>query len=160
VGIDMTPAQLAKAERLRQLAGLHQVELIDARIERLPLADSSFDAVISNGVINLAPDKLTVFREAARVLRPGGRLAIADVVTQVELPPSITCNAELWAACIGGAGHQPAYQQAIDSSGLTVEILRRNPYQFVSEQAQSASATYGVMSVSILARRNWEGARR
>ena len=85
-GVDMTPAQLAKAESLRTAGGFAHVTFVDGHIDDLPLPDDSVDAVISNGVINLAADKGRVFSEAARVLRPGGRLVIADIVTDVALP--------------------------------------------------------------------------
>ncbi len=98
-GVDMTKAQLAKAERLRDTAGLEQVRFVEGHIEDLPLADGSCDVVISNGVINLSADKAAAFAEAARVLVPGGRLALADIVAARPLAESITCNAELWAAC-------------------------------------------------------------
>jgi arsenite methyltransferase len=152
VGIDMTPEQLHKAEALRRSAGFAQVQFVSARMEQLPFADDTFDAVISNGVVNLAPSKDAVFAEVARVLRPGGRMAIADIVSQLELPPKISCNAELWASCIGGAAHRATYEQAIEMAGLTVEQIRPNPYQFLSDQARHASLEYGVTSVSLLAR--------
>jgi arsenite methyltransferase len=150
-GVDMTPAQLAKAERLGAGADFANVEFTHGHIEHLPLAEATFDAVISNGVINLAPDKPAVFAEAARVLRPGGRLAIADIVTERPLHDQIVANTDLWASCIGGAAHQDAYQQAIDAAGFTITSMRDNPYQFISDQARNASTTYGVKSVSILA---------
>jgi arsenite methyltransferase len=154
VGIDMTPEQLARAERLRQRGDFGQVAFQGGRIEALPFADGSFDVAISNGVINLAPDKERVFREAGRVLRPGGRLAVADIVTRAQLSDAIVCDADLWASCIGGAAQLDAYQEAISAAGLRVERMRENPYGFLSGQARRASATYGVMSVSILARRD------
>ena len=92
-----------------------------------------------------------VFAEAARVLRPGGRLAIADIVTEKQLTDAIVCNADLWASCIGGAAQQDAYREAIENAGLRVEQTRRNPYQFISDQALGASETYGVKSISVLA---------
>jgi ubiquinone/menaquinone biosynthesis C-methylase UbiE len=108
--------------------------------------------VISNGVINLAPEKHAVFREAGRVLRRGGRLALADIVTEVQLSEGITCNATLWAACIGGALRVDDYVAAIESAGLRVRLVKANPaYRFISENAQGATKKYGVKSVSILA---------
>lgn len=153
VGVDMTEAQLAKAEQLRASAGFSIVEFTAGRIEELPYPDASFDVAISNGVVNLAPDKRQVFTEAARVLRPGGRLAIADIVTETALAESIVCNVELWAACIGGAAQQDDYQQTIESAGLRVEAMKRNPYAFLSDSARGATRTYGVTSVSVLARK-------
>ena len=152
-GIDFTPEQLAKARRLAAAAGVTNVEFREGRIESLPLADASVDCVISNGVINLCPDKRAVFSEAARVLRPGGRLAIADIVTERPLTEAIVCNADLWASCIGGAAQRHAYLDAVESAGFVVEEVRPNDYAFVSGQAQGASATFGVTSISLLAAR-------
>lgn len=151
VGVDFTREQLEKARRLAAEESFAQVEFREGRIERAPADDESADCVISNGVINLAPDKERVFTEAARLLRPGGRLAIADIVSEQQLKESIVCDADLWASCIGGAAQQDAYRQAIESAGLRIEELRHNPYKFISERAREASATYGVKSVSLLA---------
>jgi len=152
IGIDMTDEQLAKAERLRAAAGFENVEYRKGYIESTGLADASCDAVISNGVVNLAPDKDSVFREAARLLKRGGRLALADIVTEVQLPEGITCNATLWAACIGGAMQVDEYVAAIESAGLRVRSVRDNrAYQFISDNAQGATKKYGVKSVSIQA---------
>ena len=106
--------------------------------------------MISNGVINLAPDKERVFAEAARVLRPGGRLAIADIVSERELKESIVCDADLWASCIGGAAQEDAYRGVIESAGLRIDDLKQNPYKFISDRARNASERYGVKSVSLL----------
>ena len=103
LGVDFTREQLDKAAGLMREHRIGNVDLREGRIEALPVEDASVDAVISNGVINLCPDKKSVFAEAARVLRPGGRLAVADIVTEVQLVDSIVCNADLWASCIGGA---------------------------------------------------------
>lgn len=151
VGIDFTPAQLAKARQLAADAEIAGVEFRRGRIEQLPVDDASVDCVISNGVINLAADKAQVFAEAARVLRPGGRLAVADIVTERQLKESIVCDVQLWASCIGGAAQRDAYREAIEAAGLRITHLRENPYRFLSEQARNASATYGVKSISLLA---------
>lgn len=152
LGVDMTDAQREKAEALRDRDGFAQVSYHKAYIENTPFDDGSIDIVISNGVINLAADKGDVFREAARVLRPGGRLAISDIVSENDLPEGVTCNAALWAACIGGALRKDKYLGAIDVAGMRVEALRENPqYRFLTPSAQKACATYGVKSVSILA---------
>lgn len=152
VGVDMTDAQRLKAERLRDAHGFTNVRFVKGYIEELPVEDESFDAVISNGVINLAPDKKRVFGEVARTLKPGGRLAIADIVTEVQLPENVTCNATLWAACIGGAAQQDDYRSAIEEAGLRVVSVQENPeYRFLSKSAQGATEKWGVKSISLLA---------
>jgi arsenite methyltransferase len=152
VGVDMTDEQRTKAERLRDRDGFANVSFVKGYIEAVPCPDESFDAVISNGVINLSADKPQVFREAARVLRRGGRLALADIVTEAQLPESVVCNATLWAACIGGAMQQDDYRAAIEAAGFRVETVEANPrYEFLSDNAKGASRKFGVKSVSLLA---------
>ncbi len=152
IGIDMTDAQLEKASRLARTHGIANAEFRNAQIEQLPLEDACADVVISNGVVNLSPAKQRVFAEAARVLRPGGRLAIADIVTDTELPVGVTCDASLWAACIGGAMQRDDYGDAIATAGFDIEDVRENDqYRFVSERAENATRKYGVRSVSLLA---------
>ena len=154
IGLDMTDAQLAKAETLRAHHGLRNVTYVKGYIDAAPFPDGSFDVVISNGVINLAVDKVKVFKEVARLLRPGGRLAIADIVTDVALPETISCNATLWAACIGGAWQVQAYKQAIESAGLELVAEQVNDqYRFLSDNAQGATKKFGVKSVSLRADR-------
>jgi arsenite methyltransferase len=154
VGIDMTDAQLAKAERLAREHGFAGVAFSAGHIERPPIDDAAFDCVISNGVINLSPDKRAVFAAAARALRSGGRLALADIVTDTQLPEGVTCDASLWAACIGGAMQRDAYRAAIEAAGFEIEAWRQNPeYRFVSERADNATRKYGVTSISLVARR-------
>jgi len=153
LGIDFTAEQLAKARRVAAAAGFAHVEFREGRIERVPAGDASADCVISNGVINLSAEKPRVFAEAARVLRPGGRLVIADIVSERRLKDSIVGDADLWAACIGGAGQQDAYREAIEAAGLRIEEVRENPYEFISGRARDASRTYGVKSVSLRARK-------
>lgn len=152
IGIDMTDAQLEKAIRLADAHGFVNAEFRNAQIEQLPLEDACADVVISNGVVNLSPAKERVFAEAARVLRPGGRLAIADIVTDTQLPVTVTCDASLWAACIGGAMQRDDYRDAIENAGFELEDLKENDqYRFVSERADNATRKYGVKSVSLLA---------
>ena len=151
VGVDFTAEQLAKARRLAAGAGLTNVEFREGRIEDLPAAGAEFDCVISNGVINLSADKDQVFAEAARALRPGGRLAIADIVTERQLSDAIVENADLWASCIGGAAQQDTYSKAIEAAGLRIEQTRPNRYEFVSDQARNASIAFGVHSISVVA---------
>jgi arsenite methyltransferase len=152
IGVDMTDAQLEKARRVRDRAGLGHVAFRKGLIEEPPVDSGSIDVVISNGVINLAPDKDVVFEAAARALRPGGRLAIADIISARELIERTRSNVALWAACIAGAVPQADYLGAIEAAGLRVETVRPNPaYRFLSPRAQTAADKYGVTSVSILA---------
>jgi arsenite methyltransferase len=154
VGIDMTEQQLSKARRLAVEAGFSNVEFRVGYIERPPVEPGAFDCVISNGVINLSPDKPAVFAAAARALRPGGRLALADIVSESQLPEGVTCDASLWAACIGGAIQRDDYRGAIEATGFEIEAWRENPeYRFVSDRADNATQKYGVTSISLLARR-------
>jgi arsenite methyltransferase len=152
IGIDMTDAQLDKAERLRAAAGFTNVAYRKGYIDKTSCQDASADVVISNGVFNLAPDKRAVFREIARLLKPGGRLAIADIVTTTQLPDTVVCNADLWAACIGGAMQQDTYREAIEGAGLRVSSVRDNAgYHFISSNAKGAQDRWGVRSISLLA---------
>jgi ubiquinone/menaquinone biosynthesis C-methylase UbiE len=152
IGIDMTAAQIAKSRRLAADGGFANTEFVDAHIEQLLLPDASADVVVSNGVINLAPDKPAVFAEAARVLRPRGRLALADIVSNTQLPIGITCDASLWAACIGGAMQRDDYREAIETAGFELEDLKENDdYRFISQRAENATEKYGVRSISLLA---------
>ena len=154
IGVDMTTAQLAKARMLADEHGFSQCAFREGYIETPPVEDATVDCVISNGVINLSPDKPAVFAAAARALRPGGRLALADIVTEHALPEGVTCDASLWAACIGGAMQRDGYRAAIEAAGFSVETWRQNTeYRFVSERADNATQKYGVTSVSLLARR-------
>ena len=151
VGIDITDEQIAKAKQLRDRDGYTQVELHKARMEQLPFADASFDVVISNGVINLSPSKDRVYAEIARVLRPGGRAAIADIISERPLRETTRRNVELWAACIAGAIPRDSYRETMEAAGLAVRELRPNDYEFTSDRALDACGTYGVESASILA---------
>jgi SAM-dependent methyltransferase len=154
IGVDMTEAQLAKARVLARETALANVEFRAGYIERPPVEDASVDCVISNGVVNLSPDKPAVFAAAARALRPGGRLALADIVSETQLPEGVTCDASLWAACIGGAMQRDRYREAIEAAGLEIETWRENTeYRFVSDRADNATQKYGVTSISLLARR-------
>jgi arsenite methyltransferase len=154
IGVDMTDEQLEKAARLARENRFANVEFRKGYIEEPPVEDASVDLVISNGVINLSADKSKVFAGAARALREGGRLAIADIVTETELPDTVTCDASLWAACIGGAMQRDSYREAIEAAGFEIETIRENTgYRFVSDQARNATQKYGVKSVSLVARK-------
>jgi arsenite methyltransferase len=150
-GIDFTAEQLTKARHLAEQSGATHVVFREGRIEQLPLPDADIDCVISNGVINLVPDKPRVFDEAARALKPGGRLAIADIVTEEPLTEAIVCNVDLWASCIGGAPQEGSYLAAIEGAGFVIREVRTNPYEFLSDQARGASRQFGVKSISLVA---------
>jgi len=150
VGVDMTPEQVEKATALAAESGFHNVGVRRGYIEDLPFEDASFDAVISNGVINLSAEKERVFEEAYRVLRPGGRFALSDIVSEEQMPDSIKTDADLWAACIGGAEQIDGYTTSIEAAGFSVTDVRENTqYEFISERAANACETYGVKSVSL-----------
>ena len=152
LGLDMTDEQRAKAERLRDTAGFRNITYLKGYIESIPVETAGFDAVISNGVINLSADKPRVFREIARVLKRGGRLALSDIVSESQLPQGVAENATLWAACIGGAMQQGEYRAAIERAGFEVRRVQDNPeYRFISANAQGAAKKFGVKSISLLA---------
>ena len=151
VGVDFTREQVAKAARLRDRDGFEQVHFVEACIDELPFTDAMFDAVISNGVINLSVVKNRVFAEAARVLRPGGRLVVADIVSGQPLKEKTRRNVELWAACIAGAIPRNNYIDTIAAAGFDVQQARRNDYRFISDRALDACSTYEVESVSLVA---------
>ena len=101
-------------------------------------------------MINVSPDKPAVFAAAARALRPGGRLALADIVTEHQLPEGVSCDAAPWAACSGGALQRDAYREAIEAAGFEIEIWRQNSeYRSFSKRADNATQKYGVTSISL-----------
>ncbi|WP_207592867.1 methyltransferase domain-containing protein [Halomontanus rarus] len=154
-GVDMTPNQVGKANDLAADNGFHNVSFHQGYIEELPFEDESFDAVISNGVINLSAAKDRVFEEAYRVLRPGGRLALSDIISDQQMPESIKNDADLWAACIGGAEQVDRYTSFIETVGFDLMEVRENTeYEFISDQAANACQKYGVKSISLSARKH------
>jgi SAM-dependent methyltransferase len=129
IGVDMTPEMLHKARANAARLGLQQVEFREGRLEALPVVDASIDAVTSNCVINLVPDKAAVFREVARVLRPGGRLVISDIVLDGVLPAAIEKDVYAYVGCISGAMQRAAYFDALGAAGLRdVEVLKDIDY--------------------------------
>ena len=140
IGIDMTPEMLALARKNAENSGLANVEFHEAIIDRLPLADASADCVISNCVINLAPDKGAVFREIARVLKPGGRLAVSDIALKRELPPELGDDLMAYVGCIAGAIMIEDYRRGLTEAGFAaVEVIDSgsdlNAYTHVEDQA-------------------------
>lgn len=152
IGMDMTDEQLAKSQALCKRDGFGNVTFQKGYIEETGLPDAAADLVISNGVFNLSPDKAKVFHEAARILKKGGRLALSDIVSEAQLPEGIKSNADLWAACIGGASQQDNYRTMIEAAGMRLERVEDNSaYQFISDNARGACEKFGVKSVSLLA---------
>jgi arsenite methyltransferase len=126
-GLDMTDEMLTLARRNAAEHRATNVEFLKGEIEAIPLPDASVDVVISNCVINLSADKSQVLREAFRVLRPGGRFAVSDVIVQGELPADVRVNLELWAGCIAGALEEATYRQLLADAGfrdVEVEVTR------------------------------------
>ena len=129
IGVDMTPAMLEKARAGAQRAGLPQVEFREGRLEVLPVPDASVDAVTSNCVINLVPDKSAVFREIARVLKPGGRLVVSDIVLDGRLPEAVESDVFAYVGCVAGAVDRGAYFRLLAEAGLAeVEVLKDVDY--------------------------------
>lgn len=124
IGVDMTPEMLARANKNAATAAIRNVEFRAGRIEALPVEDASVDVVMSNCVINLVPDKGAVYREVARVLRPGGRMVISDVVLDAPLPSVVAESVAALTGCVAGAALRADYLRAIDAAGLTdVEVV-------------------------------------
>jgi arsenite methyltransferase len=117
-GLDMTDEMLALARENKKKAGVENVEFLNGEIENIPLPDNSVDVVISNCVINLSVDKSRVLREAFRVLKPGGRFAVSDVVLCGEIPEALRNNPELWAGCIAGALQDSKYKSELAAAGF------------------------------------------
>ncbi|MGD0694735.1 MAG: arsenite methyltransferase [Terriglobia bacterium] len=117
-GLDMTDEMLALARENQRKAGIPNAEFLKGEIENVPLPDNSVDVVISNCVINLSTDKDRVLREAFRVLKPGGRFAVSDVVVRGEVPPEIRRNVELWIGCVAGALQESEYRAKLAAAGF------------------------------------------
>jgi arsenite methyltransferase len=142
-GLDMTDDMLALARENQRKAGVQNVEFLKGEIENIPLPQNSVDVVISNCVINLSADKDRVLREAFRVLRPGGRFAISDVVVRGPVPADIRRNIELWAGCIAGALDESDYRAKLGAAGFTeIEIEPTRIYKM--EDARQILASHGI----------------
>jgi arsenite methyltransferase len=144
IGIDMTPAMLDRARANAQSGGYNNVDFYLATIDKLPLPDASVDCVISNCVINLAPDKSAVFKEIYRVLKPGGRLAASDIALKSDLPEAVTSSIAAYVGCIAGAIRVEDYREKLYQTGFEhVEIVDSgrdlNAYAKVENQAACCS---------------------
>lgn len=164
-GLDMTDEMLALARENQRKAGVENAEFLKGEIENIPLPDATVDVVISNCVINLSADKDRVLREICRVLKPGGRVAIADVVVRGEVPAEIRRSIELWAGCIAGALEEGEYRRKLEAAGFTgisIEPYRvyhvEDAREFlagdgIDVEAAAAAAAGKFMSAYVKARR-------
>jgi arsenite methyltransferase len=142
-GLDMTDEMLALADENKRKAGIQNVEFLKGEIENVPLPDNSVDVVISNCVINLSTDKGRVLREAFRVLKPGGRFAVSDVVTRGEVAPEIRKSVLLWVGCVAGALDENEYREKLASAGFErIEIEPTRVYKV--EDAREFLSAHGV----------------
>jgi arsenite methyltransferase len=140
-GLDMTAEMLALARENQRKAGATNVEFIQGEIENIPLPDASVDVIISNCVINLSVDKARVLREAFRVLKPGGRLAVSDVVVRGVVPPDIRRSVELWIGCVAGALEETEYRHLLATAGFTgIEIEPWRVYRVADAREVLAGA--------------------
>jgi len=142
-GLDMTDEMLALANENKRKAGADNVEFLKGEIEHIPLPDNSVDVIISNCVINLSADKSQVLREAFRVLKPGGRFAVSDVVTRGEISPEIRKSVLLWVGCVAGALEDVEYRRKVTAAGFEqIEIEPTRIYK--AEDARDLLAAEGV----------------
>lgn len=140
-GLDMTDDMLALARKNQRKAGATNVEFLKGSIESIPLPDNTVDVIISNCVINLSADKDAVLREAFRVLKPGGRFAVSDVVVQGDVPVEVRRSMELWVGCIAGAMHDREYLQKLASAGFEAAAVEPwRVYRFEDARAVLAEA--------------------
>jgi ubiquinone/menaquinone biosynthesis C-methylase UbiE len=138
IGVDMTEEMVDKAKSIARDHGYHNVEFRLGEIEKLPVEDESVDAIISNCVINLSPDKSKVFREAYRVLKPGGRLTVSDIVSEGALPNEIKSDSNAWACCIGGALEHQEYLGKIKEAGFrNVQVESSKDFYMEGEGKQA-----------------------
>jgi arsenite methyltransferase len=149
-GIDMTDAMLDLARENQRKAGVTNVEFLKGDIEHIPLPDASVDVIISNCVINLSADKPAVLREAFRVLKPGGRFAVSDVVVCGEIPSVVRHSMELWVGCVAGALEEQEFRDLLQVAGFTdVDIEPTRVYEFEDARAVLSGA---VLDADVLAR--------
>ncbi len=147
-GLDMTDEMLALANENKLKSGLSNVEFLRGEIENIPLPENSVDVILSNCVINLSADKDRVLREAFRVLKPGGRFAVSDVVVRGEVPPEIRRSIELWVGCVAGALSDADYQQKLTAAGFEqVEIEPTRIYKV--EDAKEFLKSTGIDAAAI-----------
>jgi arsenite methyltransferase len=155
IGVDMTPQMVSKARGNARQAGTTNVDFRLGEIEHLPLADSSVDVILSNCVINLSPNKADVFREAFRVLRPGGRLAISDVVATASIPERFQSTEAALTGCIGGAAQVDELAQLLAGAGFSEIVIRPRPESraFIKDWLPGTGVEEYIASATIEARK-------
>lgn len=152
IGVDMTPTMIAKARHNARLLGLANAEFREGYLEELPVEDESIDLVISNGVLNLVPDKAAVLGEAFRVLKPGGRLQLSDILVAREVPGDAKADIALWTGCIAGALLQNEMEQLLRQAGFTDISFSEQRYDSFSDAPQESSAAeFGTQGVNVYA---------
>lgn len=152
IGVDMTPAMLEKSRRNAADLGLGTVEFRQGYLEALPVDDNSIDLVISNGVLNLCPDKAAVLSEAFRVLKPGGRLQLSDIVVAVEVPGDAKLDVSLWTGCIAGAlSERETITTLTDVGFVGISFAPKRYDVFSDAPSASSAAEFGTQGVDILA---------
>jgi arsenite methyltransferase len=150
-GLDMTDEMLALARENQRKAGAHNVEFLKGEIENIPLPDNSVDVIISNCVINLSGDKDRVLNEAFRVLRPGGRFAVSDVVVRGEVPDAIRRSVELWIGCVAGALEESEYRAKLSGAGFVeAEVEPTRIYRSADAREFFASANLDIEAIAPL----------
>ena len=149
IGVDMTEEMVDRATSIARDHGYHNVEFRLGEIEKMPVEDESVDVIISNCVINLSPDKSKVFREAHRVLKPGGRLTVSDIVSEGTLPDDIKGDSNAWACCIGGALEHQEYLEKMKKAGFKdVQVLSSREFYLEGEGKQAPTK---LLSISVKA---------
>jgi SAM-dependent methyltransferase len=151
IGVDMTPEMLERARLAASRLGFRNVEFRQGYLESLPVEAASVDVVISNCVINLSPDKPQVFREVFRTLRPGGRVAVSDIVTNGPLPEALQKDMEAWGACVAGALDVSEYTTGLTEAGFT--DVKVQPKGDASELIEAAGLKGKIFSAAITARK-------
>jgi SAM-dependent methyltransferase len=153
IGVDMTPEMLAKARRNAEAAGLHSVEFREGVVEALPVPDGWADVVISNGVLNLVPDKTVALAECFRVLRPGGRIQLADIVLDKPVPVGSKADVSLWTGCIAGGLLEDELASLVGEAGFRDVEVRRGADVFGGAPQHSSAAAFGTVGAGITGRK-------
>ena len=151
-GLDMTRAMREKLQRIVTAKQIEHVRVLEGNAEQIPLPDASVDVVTSNGVLNLVPDKPTAFAEIARVLKPGGRLQIADIALRVPVSDQSRADPRLWAECVVGAITEDDYLSLLRAAGLSVEVLSDLDYFAASANASTRRAAQALGAHAIVMR--------